>query len=69
MGILESDGCYSQNRYKVTTISRDLAYNIGENVPYHIYKTIRPTTHKLEKIFKNLFKEGKIDDNKTIKRN
>lgn len=54
MGILESDGCYSQNRYKVTTISRDLAYNIGElvlkveNVPYHIYKTIRPTTHKIE---------------------
>ncbi len=54
MGILESDGCYSQNRYKVTTTSRDLAYNVGElvlkvkNVPYHIYKTIRPTTHKIE---------------------
>ena len=54
MGIVDSDGCYSQNKYKVTTISRDLAYNIGElvlktkGVPYHIYKTIRPKKYKIE---------------------
>lgn len=54
MGIIDSDGCFSQNKYKVTTISRDLAYNIGElvlkvkNVPYHLYKTIRPKKYKIE---------------------
>lgn len=54
MGIIDSDGCFSQNKYKVTTISRDLAYNIGElvlkvkNVPYHLYKTVRPKKHKIE---------------------
>ena len=54
MGIIESDGCYSQNKYKVTTISRDLAYNIGElvlkvkKVPYHIYKDIRPKKYIIQ---------------------
>lgn len=53
-GIIDSDGCFSQNRYKVTTISRNLAYNIGElvlkikNVPYHIYKNIRPKKYNIE---------------------
>lgn len=54
MGIIDSDGCYSQGRYKITTISRDLAYNIGElilklkKVPYHIYKTVRPKKYRIE---------------------
>lgn len=54
MGIIDSDGCFSQNKYKVTTISRDLAYNIGElvlkvkNVPYHLYKTVRPKKYEIE---------------------
>ena len=54
MGILESDGCYSQNKYKVTTISRNLAYNIGElvlkvkKIPYHIYKDIRPKKYIIQ---------------------
>ena len=53
-GIIDSDGCFSQNKYKVTTISKNLAYNIGElilkikHVPYHIYKSIRPTTHVID---------------------
>lgn len=53
-GIIDSDGCFSQNRYKITTISRNLAYNIGElvlkikNVPYHIYKNIRPKKYNIE---------------------
>ena len=54
MGIIDSDGCFSENKYKVTTISKDLAYNIGElvlklkRVPYHIYKNIRPKKHIIE---------------------
>jgi len=53
-GILDSDGCYSKNTYKVTSISEQLVYNIGELVlklkrlPYHIYKTTRPSTHIIE---------------------
>ena len=53
-GILDSDGCYSKKTYKVTSISEQLVYNIGELVlklkrlPYHIYKTTRPSTHIIE---------------------
>ena len=54
MGIIDSDGCYTNNKYKVSTTSRNLAYNIGElvlktkKVPYHIYKTIKPRKHIIE---------------------
>lgn len=53
-GIVDSDGCFSQNKYKVTTISERLAYSLGELVlkvtglPYHIYKTNRPHYHVIE---------------------
>ena len=44
-GIIDSDGCFTQNKYKVSSISKKLVYNIGELVlkvlkaPYYIYKT------------------------------
>ena len=45
-GIMDSDGCFTQNQYKLTSISEKLIYNVGElvlkvyNVPYHISYSI-----------------------------
>ena len=53
-GYIDSDGCFTQGRYKITTVSRRLAYEIGECIakayhrPFSIYFTARPKTHKIE---------------------
>ena len=53
-GLLESDGCYTQGKYKYTSISKELVYNIGElvlkvlHIPYHIYATDRPEKYIIE---------------------
>lgn len=52
-GIMDSDGCCVKHRYKLETISKQLAYNMGElvlklfNVPYQINKTIRPEKYEI----------------------
>lgn len=53
-GYIDSDGCFTQKRYKITTVSKRLAYEIGECIakvyhrPFSIYFTERPKTHKIE---------------------
>lgn len=53
-GYIDSDGCFTQGRYKITTVSRRLAYEIGECIakvyhrPFSIYFTARPKTHVIE---------------------
>lgn len=53
-GVLESGGCYTQNKYKITSVSRELVYGLGQCVakayhrPYSIYKDERPETHIIE---------------------
>ena len=53
-GYVDSDGCFTQGRYKITTVSKRLAYEIGECIakayhrPFSIYFTARPKTHKIE---------------------
>ena len=53
-GILDSDGCFSNNKYKVSSISKQLVYNIGElvlkiyKIPYQIRKNIKPKKHIIE---------------------
>lgn len=52
-GIMDSDGCCVKHRYKLETISKQLAYNMGElvlklfNVPYQISKTTRPEKYEI----------------------
>lgn len=46
-GLLESDGCFTNDQYKYSSISKELVYNVGElvlkvlHVPYRINKSIR----------------------------
>ena len=53
-GILDSDGCFDGTRYRLTSVSKKLAYNVGElvlklyKIPYHIHKTKRPSKYKIE---------------------
>ena len=53
-GIVDSDGCFTEKRYKVTSISKKLIYNIGElvlklyKIPYHIYGINRPKKYTIE---------------------
>ncbi len=53
-GYLASDGCVVNNLYKITTVSKELAYGLGHCVakvfktPYKIYFTNRPTKHIIE---------------------
>lgn len=53
-GIVDSDGCFTEKRYKVTSISKKLIYNIGElvlklyKIPYHIYGINRPKKYMIE---------------------
>lgn len=53
-GYIDSDGTFTQGRYKITSVSRRLIYEIGECVakvyhrPYSIYFTERPKTHIIE---------------------
>lgn len=53
-GYIDSDGTFTQGRYKATSVSRRLIYEIGECVakvyhrPYSIYFNERPKTHIIE---------------------
>lgn len=53
-GILDSDGCFDGIKYKLTSVSKKLVYNVGElvlklyKVPYHIYKTNRPNKYEID---------------------
>lgn len=48
-GYLSADGCFTNNKYKISSISKKLVYGMGQlvakayNVPYAIYKTVRPS--------------------------
>lgn len=53
-GYIDSDGSYTQKHYKVTTVSRELIYGIGQcvakayNRPFSIYFIQRPKTCEIE---------------------
>lgn len=53
-GYIAADGSYTQNHYKITTVSRELAYGIGQciakvyNRPFSIYFIQRPKTCEIE---------------------
>lgn len=53
-GYVSSDGTYTQGRFKITTVSRRLAYEIGQCIakvyqrPFSIYFTARPKTYMIE---------------------
>lgn len=53
-GYIDSDGSFTQGRYKITSVSRRLVYEIGECVakvyhrPFSIYFNARPKTHIIE---------------------
>ena len=53
-GYLDSDGTFTQGRYKITSVSRRLVYEIGECVakayhrPFSIYFNSRPRKHMIE---------------------
>lgn len=53
-GYISADGCFTQGKYKITSVSRRLIYEIGQCVakaykrPFSIYFTERPKTHKIE---------------------
>lgn len=53
-GYITSDGCYTQERYKITSVSRELIYGTAQLIakvyqtPYKIYHTKRPKTCLIE---------------------
>lgn len=53
-GCIDSDGCFSQNEYKLSTVSKELAYSLQQCIAkvYHIHarmnKFIRPKTTVIE---------------------
>lgn len=53
-GYIDADGTYTQNHYKVTTVSRELVYGIGQcvakayNRPFSIYFIQRPKICEIE---------------------
>ena len=53
-GYLRSDGCFANGKWKITSVSRELIYGIGQLVakvyhqPFSIYKTERPKTCVIE---------------------
>ena len=53
-GYFESDGCFTHDTFKATSISRELMYGIAQliakayHLPCSIYKTERPKTHIIE---------------------
>jgi len=52
-GYCSADGCYTENRYKISSISRELIYGMAQiiakayNVPYSIYFTNRPQKYTI----------------------
>lgn len=53
-GVLDSDGCFTNNEYKITSVSRDLVYGLQQCIvkvyhcPVRIYKAARPKTTVIE---------------------
>lgn len=53
-GYIDADGSFTQNHYKITTVSRELVYGIGQcivkayNRPFSIYFIQRPKTCEIE---------------------
>lgn len=54
-GYIDSDGCFNQGEYKISTVSRNLAYDITRvvakcyNRPSRLYVARRPQKHIIEK--------------------
>lgn len=54
-GYIDSDGCFNQGEYKISTVSRNLAYDITRvvakcyNRPSRLYVVRRPQQHIIEK--------------------
>ena len=53
-GYMSADGCFTQNKYKATSVSRELIYGLGQcvaktyHVPFSIYRVKRPSTCVIE---------------------
>lgn len=53
-GYISADGCFTQNKFKMTSISRELLYGVGQcvakvyHMPFSMYKTERPKTCVIE---------------------
>lgn len=53
-GVMDSDGCFTNNEYKITTVSRELAYGMQQCIvkayrrPVKMYRTLRPSTYIIE---------------------
>ena len=53
-GYISADGCFTKNKFKMTSISRELLYGIGQciakvyHMPFSMYKTERPKTCVIE---------------------
>lgn len=53
-GVLDSDGCFTNNEYKITSVSRELVYGLQQCIakvyhcPVRMYKCVRPKTTIIE---------------------
>lgn len=53
-GYMSGDGCFTNGRFKATSVSRELIYGLAQCIakvykqPYSIYKTERPKTTVIE---------------------
>ena len=53
-GVVDSDGCYTNNEYKITTVSRTLAYGLQQCIakvyhrPVKMYRCKRPAKYVIE---------------------
>ena len=53
-GVIDSDGCFINGVYKITSVSKELVYGLGQcvakvyNRPFSIYKTLRPEKTMIE---------------------
>ena len=53
-GVMDSDGCFTNNEYKVSTVSRELAYGLQQCIvkayrrPVKMYRMLRPSTCVIE---------------------
>lgn len=53
-GVIDSDGCLTNNEYKITTVSRELAYGLQQCIvkayrrPVKMYRMLRPSTCVIE---------------------
>lgn len=53
-GYISADGCFTQNKFKATSVSRQLIYGIGQCIakvyktPFSIYEIVRHPSHLIE---------------------